>query len=285
MLCSLLLKRPLRTTYLTCSKEYCIDSNNTSILGKKDALKETLEVIDDKQKKQDKSLEEKLIRTFEKKMKNGAYPLFTNFDTYKKWLPVRFINGYYRELYKLPHYTDEYDLDMLVKKLEEGAKEGSRKGVKYFATPPASGKTSAVLPAFLRSAEKEEEGGFTHYIYIAFHNNDKRTFKAFPSKPFDNAVLAYKQGAAFIVNCLKKILNDEKPDFTVKKKYTNMDDKDDQGYLIDIDESDEAKAIKYMDELVAKLSNGGKKPRILFHVDEHRYMCKRVNREDDPGAE
>ena len=90
---------------------------------------------------------------------------------------------------------------MLVKKLEQSATGGTRKVVKYFAAPSASGKTCAVLPAFLRSAGKE--GGFTHYIYIAYHNN-RRNFKAFPNKPVDYSLIAYKQGTAFIVNCLKK---------------------------------------------------------------------------------
>ena len=47
-------------------------------------------------------------------------------------------------MYKLPHYTNEHDLDMLVKKLEETGKKGCRSDVKYFANSPGSGKTCAV---------------------------------------------------------------------------------------------------------------------------------------------
>ena len=32
---------------------------------------------------------------------------------------------------------------------------------------------------------------------------------AFPSEPYDDKTIAYKQGAAFIAKCLKKIVNDE----------------------------------------------------------------------------
>ena len=63
-------------------------------------------------------------------------------------MPVRDIGGDFGELYLVPHYTNENDLDMLVKKLEENPKDGGRREVKYFATP-ASGKTCAILPAFL----------------------------------------------------------------------------------------------------------------------------------------
>lgn len=42
-----------------------------------------------------------------------------------------------------------------------------RNVVMYLAAPGASGKTSSILPAFLRSGEKDTSG-FTHYVYLAF---------------------------------------------------------------------------------------------------------------------
>ena len=58
------------------------------------------------------------------------------------------------------------------------------------------------------------------------------------------------------------------------------------GCLIDITKEDiDGKALKYMGELISKLSKGGKEPRILIHVDEHRKMCERISKENDPGAE
>ena len=94
--------------------------------------------------------------------------------------------GGYRKLCELPYYTNENDLDMLVKKLEEPPER--RRDVKYFAAPPSSGKTCSILPAFLRSAERE--GGFTHYIYIPFDNNENRIFKASPFEPDHDLVVA-----------------------------------------------------------------------------------------------
>ena len=83
---------------------------------------------------------------------------------------------FYRKLYKLPHWVpNEKDLDILANKIAE-QDDNTRASVKYLAAPGA-GKTCAVLPAFLRCAERH---GFTHYIYIAFNNNEKRTFRANP---------------------------------------------------------------------------------------------------------
>ena len=218
-------KKTFHTAHFTLVrlKPFCTDSS-----GKCDTLKDTscrTQVIDD----QDKfTLEENLMHKFETKMKNDAYPLFTDYDTYKKWLPVRYIDGDYRELYKLPHYTDEHDLDLLVKKLEEGPREGGRADVKYIATPSGSGKSCAILPAFLRSAEKKD--GFTHYI--AFHNNHHRTFKVTPYQPVNDRNVAYIQGDTFIINCLEKILHDEKHKSAEEFK---------SGFMIDINLKDEKK--------------------------------------------
>ena len=269
---SLLGKRSLCTKYFTSvwSKPYC----NSTGIGKEDTLKE---IKNNDDVIQDKSLKEKLEHTFNTKMKNDVYPLFSDFNTYEKWMPVRRIGSGYRKLYELPHYTKEQDLDILVKKLEELpiVIQSTRIVVKYFAAPGASGKTCAVLPAFLRSAEKK--GGFTHYIYLAFDNNNRRNFKAFPNKPDDDNLIAYNQGATFIVNCLEKMLNDENPDNS-KANMINI-----PGFAIDINRAAK-KAEEYMEELIEKLSKGGKKPRILFHVDEHKKMCTRTGEKNDPGA-
>ena len=39
-----------------------------------------------------------------------------------------------------------------------------------------------------------------------------------------------------------------------------------------------------MRELISKLSSRGREANILFHVDEHRNMCKRTSEVNDPGA-
>ena len=66
-----------------------------------------------------------------------------------------------RKLYKHPHYTNESDLDMLVKKLEEGP-EGIR-DVKYFAAPMEVVK---LVRFYLLSYEVQKEMMDLHIIFI-----------------------------------------------------------------------------------------------------------------------
>lgn len=103
-------------------------------------------------------------------------PLLSNFEVYKKSLPVRrvFATGKKLVLYQIPYFTYEEDLEALARKLMEGNPR-CWAGVQYLAAPSASGKTACILPAFLRSTEMEELS-FTHYIYLPFHNHDGREF-------------------------------------------------------------------------------------------------------------
>ena len=109
MLRSLFLQKiSLRASHfgtLLQSKKYC----NTNDIGKEDTQKQN-KVNDDIYK--NKSIEEKLKYIFEKKMKNDKYPLFSDYNTYEKWMPVRLIGGGYHELYKFPYYVNDNDLDM-----------------------------------------------------------------------------------------------------------------------------------------------------------------------------
>ena len=83
-------------------------------------------------------------------------------------------------------------------------KRDDRSFVMYLTAPSKSGKTSSILPAFLKSAERNKDGkGFTHYIYIAFKNNNKRNFSflGLPSSLHDNPRCAEKQGGYFMKDC------------------------------------------------------------------------------------
>ena len=145
-------------------------------------------------------IEEQVKKIFEERMKNNSYPLFTAWNNYENWLPVRKIDGEFRKLYKLPHWIKEKDLDIVVDRLVKNL-ETTRSGrelVRYLAAPTAYGKTSLILPAFLRSTKRKDLIGFSHYIYIAFENNASRTF-SFYSQLNNNNALAEKQGGAFIV--------------------------------------------------------------------------------------
>ena len=145
---------------------------------------------------------------------------------------------------------------------------GARDLARYLAAPTGYGKTSLILPVFLRSTKRKDLIGFSHYIYIAFENNASGTFSFSSHLNKDNA-LAENQGA-FIVKCVETIL-------------TNQTGRD-----INVDMDDDTLAMyspkEKLRELISKLSSGDRKAKVLFHVDEHRKMCPRTNEENDPGA-
>ena len=149
------------------------------------------------------SLEDRLKVHFNKVMQNDNIPLFKDFEVYKSSLPVRReeTTGDQVPLYKLPHWTVENDMKSLAYQLEKLTHLRAR--VKYLCAPGSSGKTSCILPAFLKSTENEKDG-FTHYLYLAFSNNDNNFFQVSKSSKITND--AESQGASFIFECLKILL-------------------------------------------------------------------------------
>lgn len=62
-------------------------------------------------------------------------------------------------------------------------------------------KTSAILPAFLMGTKID--GGFTHYVYLPFDNNNCRYYKLdSESNKVISLDFAKEQGASFIYECL-----------------------------------------------------------------------------------
>uniref|UniRef100_A0A0G4HRE0 Uncharacterized protein n=1 Tax=Chromera velia CCMP2878 TaxID=1169474 RepID=A0A0G4HRE0_9ALVE len=142
---------------------------------------------------------------------------------------------------------------------------GQRHEIKYVCAPGCSGKTSSVLPAFLAS------DSFTHYLYIAFDNNERWTFGLSEKTPLlDERESAKEQGAKFAVECMRILL--EEPDRTGPHEVP-VGPRD----LPSIDDSgDEMKSL--LDR------NLGANAKVLIHLDEHKKMCPRTNEENDPGA-
>ena len=116
------------------------------------------------------TIEERLHEQLKKKMKSNKVQLLESFEVYKRSLPVRadMDSQVQLPLYTLPYWACENDITLLAEQLERRGTQ--RSFVKYIAAPPSSGKTSAILPAFLKSAEGD--GGFMHYFYLAFDNNN-----------------------------------------------------------------------------------------------------------------
>ena len=226
--------------------------------------------------------ENKLKEIFEKKMKNDSFPLFANWSNYEKWLPVREINEKFCKLYKLPHWVKEKDLDFVVSRLidQQSDTKGARKIVRYIAAPSAFGKTSLILPAFLRSTARGD--GFTHYIYIAFRNNGEKTFKLYGDSTKAIHHRAYDHGAAFIFKCVQLLLENKPPSHVSKEGEVGK-----YQIKVDIDSPFMDAAITGVElrNFMSGLSSGDRKAKFLFHVDEHRDMCARIDSKNDLGAQ
>ena len=143
------------------------------------------------------SLEDSLKEHFNKVMKCDSIPLLADFDVYKKSLPVResfSSDKVFIPLYELPHWVHDQDLKSFANQLKNKSFL-SRNHVKYLSVPPHSGKTSCILPAFLKNTKSE--GGFTHYFYFTFDNNDGRIYEN-DGEISNSSIIALRQGASFI---------------------------------------------------------------------------------------
>ena len=211
-------------------------------------------------------IEEKLREKFAKFKPIKDTPLYRDFDTYKVSLPVRERDHEWLKLHELPYFGADDDVQLMAKKLYPA--KAIRNEVMYVCAPAMSGKTTSVLPAFLESKV------FTHYLYLAFDNNNDRQFKLSPHKPMDDNVCAERQGAAFAYECVRKLIQEP----------------DKQGpHDIEIEVDGTSRELPTEQVSVDKLktllgSHFGEQSCILFHVDEHRKMCKRGGAKDDPGV-
>ena len=173
-------------------------------------------------------------------------------------------------LHECDHWAEPADVRAMVVQLTTRKKRAgklenrARSLVKYMSNPTGSGKTKSVLHAFLASNDPEFRDAtrrFTHYVYIAFGNNDGRHFKLYPSIPSDDPALAEMQGRAFIYDCIESALCEP------GKKSVG-------GVMIPrVDDVEECKA-KNLTELIHRCL--GPDSRVLIHIDEHQKMCSRL---------
>ncbi|KAJ1437706.1 hypothetical protein B484DRAFT_428226 [Ochromonadaceae sp. CCMP2298] len=199
------------------------------------------------------SIEEKLdahlLRVVGIKKTKAA--LYADATTYKASLPVREDGAKGTVLYKQPFWVHYEDLKAYVEALEKPKGPDIRAQVKYACAPTKSGKSSSVLPAFLKSAEGVQ--GFTHYLHLPFHNNGGRCFKVVGKLEKKTAELA---GAAFILDALTMLL-----------------DNDDAADGVPLRVPDVNKLKEVADELRKKLEDQlGDDCKPLIHLDEHRRM-------------
>eukprot|EP01036_Dinobryon_divergens_P028072 gene28072-36961_t len=104
--------------------------------------------------------------------------VFSNWSNFERSLPRRKYNvkgvSTYLPLYTLEYYSRDDDLQKFADEIMRHEKQ-IRTCVKYIAAPPSYGKTSCILPAFLKTT-------LTHYVYIAFDNNEQNNYLLFHSE-------------------------------------------------------------------------------------------------------
>lgn len=222
-------------------------------------------------------MEDRLCAQFEGKMKASTAPVFSDFDTYAKTLPRRLVGGAMKNtiltLYKLPFWADQQAVRTMALDFESNRRglEGSRNYVRYATAPTAAGKTASILPAFLDSAEADrsidgENVSFSYYIYLAFDNNDGRTFQAMSPMPKEFE----KQGAFFILKCLAMYFDNQSGTVNISHECCCGDSDSAEPPNIHVVKSD-------LEALLDSMAPGGRR---LIHVDEHHSMLSHENQSE-----
>ncbi len=195
---------------------------------------------------------EKMIEAkFERCMKSPNVPLLRDFQSYARHLPVRTAD---LVLYKLDYLVRPEALETLSANIGNRSSLMNGKEVKYLCAPTASGKSASVLPAFLVNEKA------THYFYIPFHNNNDRYFQCEPfAFETNDLFIAEFQGAAFMVDCVKRLLDDP------FEKQTRVEITKPEALYQNYSEMLQ----NYLDDKL------GKNAVVWFHVDEHGKMIDR----------
>lgn len=224
-----------------------------------------------------------LTKHFNGKMKRQDVPLFATEEAFRRSLAVRRCSwsgvdttkfttepsetieftaepsAKYLPLCEQPFWANEDDVDQMVGQLKRSGSV-ERALVKYLAARSNSGKTSSVFAAFLKGLE---EGKFTHLLYIAFDNNENRSFGVTGPQNREDSDLLELQGAAFILEVVKRLLM--------------WPDSDNQKYMIERATREDL-AGKSCDSLAKELQvflrdKLGKNCKLLIQADEYPKMC------------
>ena len=149
-------------------------------------------------------IESNIKHAFKTKMERRDIKLFSDLRTYLGSLPKRESNAIIN-LWEQPFYARERDLCDMAKCLDNPSLQ--RGPVMYMAAPSQSGKTAAVLPAFLYAMKYGVN--LSHYIYMPFYNNKGRFHE---KVPLPDWLLSLPEsdleriGMSYMLVCLEKLL-------------------------------------------------------------------------------
>jgi len=201
--------------------------------------------------------------------------LFSSWETYAAWLPVRLYSvkgrDYWLRLHNLKHWASEADVGVMVDQIT-GDSEGrtlDRRVVRYLSAPSGSGKTKSVLPAFYAGRRTQDRpNGFTHYIPIAFANNNNRNFRFCDEELSTRKDIAKAQGAWFMYDCIKTIL--EEPHSQGPYQFSSDPKRFSNPSNCEV-------ILKNVGSKLQQLLEDHLGPDFyaLIHLDEHRKMCDR----------
>ena len=210
---------------------------------------------------QSTSIEDSLHEKFQHTMISNNSRLFTSWSNYERSLPRRKYDmkgiPSYLPLYTLDYYVQDKNLQEFADEIRKPSSKANtqvRTAVKYITAPSCSGKTSSILPAFLRT-------DLSHYIYFAFDNNEHNNYRLSESdvQMSRDVDIAYNQGADFIFHCVKYYLDSPLPGPHRIKCNPNPPEYQVTQRALEI----------YLREKL------GENHMCLFHLDEHRKMCPR----------
>ena len=216
------------------------------------------------------SIEDLLREKFTKTMKSNNTRSFSSWSNFERSLPRRKYDvkgiSSYLPLYTLEYYSRDDDLQKFADEIMQTPKnieKQIRTCVKYIAAPPSSGKTSCILPAFLKTK-------LTHYFYVAFDNNQENNYRLYSGSSMMSSIpdKAHQQGADFMFQCIKTFLDPKSSG--PHRIECNLNPAD---FQTTVDELQ-----KYLDKKL------GDQHQCLFHLDEHRKICPRGS-DDDTGKD
>ena len=197
-------------------------------------------------------------------MHNQRAPIFQNWNAYESTLPVRETGkNTTLELPTLGYWATEQSLDQAYEKIKYIV-DGDRKLVKYISAESGAGKSTSIIPIFLRGRNRDDD--FTHYVYLPFSNNGKKNFGVDNCSRSD-LKRSETQGAAFMLEVLKRFFRDfddnNNADAPIPLYKSNIE-------LCPSSDSVEATHGRINNLLNRNLPDDR---RVLFHIDEHRKIA------------